>query len=320
MVRIEHILVPTDFSEPANYALSYGLALARQFHASLHVCHVVSNTTVLSYAFPESSLDLERKLFETAQEAIDRLVPDKLREFTKVTTEVRIGDIQDELIGSIDKEGADLVVIGTHGRRAFERWVIGSVAEKFLRRAPVPVLTVSHLDPAHQISAVESAPVRKILFATDLVDTDSRGLQYAIELAVAFRAELVVAHVMERPRWIYDGGLIMGYPELDRDKIKVSAENQLNTVLPSPLPEGLKASTVLDEGVPHERLLRIAEEHHADLIVMNMHSKSVMERALLGYTAERVIRSSTIPVLSVPRPGGEVTPRPVPAKLARVMI
>src|SRR5262249_4886765 len=146
MIQLKTILVPVDFSEASKKAVTYGLTLADQFDARLILAHIVPESSALMYAFPTDTTRIEKEQEDRARLEIQELVPAKYRGPHHVQTIVRTGTIEKELLAIVRGEGVDLVVMGTHGRRNFARWVLGSVTEHMMREVAVPLLTVSHVD------------------------------------------------------------------------------------------------------------------------------------------------------------------------------
>ena len=145
-----HILVPTDFSPPADAALSYTLQLARASGATLHILHVVPIPHVLDPLY-ERGLDPAASLKRIWQKARRRI-----KDATNIATNdekipVRIhfseGDAVTEVLEWAEKLQPDLIVMGTHGRQGTKRFFMGSVAEAILRRSVCPVLTLRGSNP-----------------------------------------------------------------------------------------------------------------------------------------------------------------------------
>lgn len=151
MIKIANVLVATDFGDASASALAYGREFARTFGARLHVLHVVE--TPMMWAGPEASgvdfLQLQRDLEATAQQQFDRLMTDEDRQQLRAATVIRTGRTAAVEIASHAKlAGIDIIIMGTHGRSAVPHMLMGSVAEKVVRIAPCPVLTVRH--PEHE--------------------------------------------------------------------------------------------------------------------------------------------------------------------------
>jgi nucleotide-binding universal stress UspA family protein len=147
MIKINSVLVATDFSDASETALHYGRELARTFGAALHVLHVVENPVMLTG--PEAGgVDFARLQAEfeaRAQTALNRIVTDEDRQQLKAVAAIRTSSSTAlEIAGYAKTEGIDIIVMGTHGRGVMAHLLMGSVAEKVVRIAPCPVLTVRH--------------------------------------------------------------------------------------------------------------------------------------------------------------------------------
>ena len=145
MIKLTNVLVATDFSDASEPALVYGREFARTFGAALHVLHVVENP--LLWAGPEAAgvdfARLQAELEASAQNTLSRIVTAEDREQLKAMAVVRTGNSPAlEIAGYAKAEGIDMILIGTHGRGVVRQLLMGSVAEKVVRIAPCPVLTV----------------------------------------------------------------------------------------------------------------------------------------------------------------------------------
>jgi nucleotide-binding universal stress UspA family protein len=144
MVVIKNILVATDFSEPSTVAMAYGRDLARTYAARLHVLHVVDDV-VLRYA-PEIGMvtpDPQLELEKVARGLLDKLITDDDRRTLDVVPVLERDINYAAAITRYAKANAiDLIITGTHGRGVVTHFLMGSVAERVVRTAPCPVLTV----------------------------------------------------------------------------------------------------------------------------------------------------------------------------------
>jgi nucleotide-binding universal stress UspA family protein len=141
-MKLEHILVAIDFAEPSERALDFGIELATHFDAALSVVHVVE---VPSYVYTETTYattDLIGSVELAARERFDQLIARAQQKLPRAQALLRRGTPWEEILGAAREKGADLIVVGTHGRRGVSHLLIGSVAEKVVRASPVPVLTV----------------------------------------------------------------------------------------------------------------------------------------------------------------------------------
>jgi len=156
MVNLKKILYPTDFSEYSLAALPYAVDLAGQNDAELFCLHVVempkeqylTGEYMVPLEVPHVSVD---KVLRTARSRLEKFVAENLHDIGKVTSRVLEGVPFIEIIRYAREQSIDLIVIGTHGHSALAAMLLGSVAEKVVRKAPCPVLTVR--DPRHKFEA-----------------------------------------------------------------------------------------------------------------------------------------------------------------------
>jgi nucleotide-binding universal stress UspA family protein len=155
MIALKHVLVATDFSVPSDVAVTYGRALARGFHARLSLLHVVDDvqaravTAALTETYVEDLGSVQSGLEAEAKERLSGLLSDEdRRELGARAFCVTSGAIADEIVRFGDASDADLLVLGTRGRRGLGHVFLGSVAERVVRLAACPVLTVRH--PEHE--------------------------------------------------------------------------------------------------------------------------------------------------------------------------
>lgn len=284
MIHIQNIMIPVDFSEPSKKAVDYGISLALEFEARLILAHITP---------------FDKRKYEEAKVHLLDLIPPLHRNGLVFETIVKGGDVKDGLIGTVLDKKVDLVVMGTHSRPYFERVLLGSVTERMLRKLPVPILTVGP----------DSGPAEfhRILYATDLSDGSEGGLRFAMRLARGLNAELKVIHVMQAAHQFFGGGEVAAYLPNYEDEMWKQTEERLNRLVALNSDGSVPTMTALATGTPYHMINRLAQEYGANLIVMNLQSKGRLERALLGSTAERVIRTAAVPVLSLPLPATYAT-------------
>jgi universal stress protein A len=139
----KNILVPVDFSESSEHALDYAVALAAKLDSTVHLLHVIG---IPSLGIPEIGLAYTATVIDDlVKDGEDTLVKlaDARRKLAKIgEVLLRTGDAREVILGACEEVGADLVIMGTHGRRGFTRALLGSVAESVVRTAPCPVLTI----------------------------------------------------------------------------------------------------------------------------------------------------------------------------------
>jgi nucleotide-binding universal stress UspA family protein len=147
MIRLQEILVPVDFSTASDSALNYAQALAETFHARLHVLHVLEDWVLyggLDPAPPEVRVELER----SSRENMAKMLSAEAVRALRAEMVLKVGSPFVEIVRYAKDQSIDLVVLGTHGHGPIAHMLMGSVAERVVRKAPCPVLTVRH--PEHE--------------------------------------------------------------------------------------------------------------------------------------------------------------------------
>jgi nucleotide-binding universal stress UspA family protein len=297
MVDIQRILCPTDFSTHARRSLDAAIVLARWYRAEITVLHVVPAGVVADRAAAESDPSLRDELCRFAEVATAEGIP------THVA--LRVGGPVDEILAEADERDAGLMVIGTHGRGGFERWVLGSVCDKLLRKAPCPVLSVPH-----RPETGERHPwvFRNILCAVDFSATSLKALDYAVSVTREADAHLTLVHVVE--------GLPDHEPRINlhfnvaeyRLYVLRDARERLGRLLPEEARGWCEAATSVAIGKAYREILRAARDMEADLIVIGVHGWGAMDPRLFGATAHHVIREAACPVLTIRSRSGHECP------------
>jgi nucleotide-binding universal stress UspA family protein len=292
MLNIERILCPTDFSDFSERAFDYGLSLARRYKAELYLLHVVRPVIIgyPEYAIPDSVNEFYGELREHAEE--------QLREFAKVHAEggvqamvaVEEGVATESILDFARENSVDMIVMGTHGRRGFQRLTLGSVTERVLRKAGCPVLAVRR--PAHDFvgpgSKGEPVQLHKILLCSDFSECSDRALRYALSLATEYKSELSLVHVLEH----------LPAPE-QREVENARVIHLLEGKVPAEARGCCKIKTAVRAGKPYEEIVKLAKEEQADLIVVGVRGRNVLDLALFGSTTHRVLQLGPCPVLAI---------------------
>lgn len=290
MVRFRKLLCPVDFFKSSKQAFDYAVKFAKNYEAVVHTLHVVAPVIPAAYGAPFSLQDLTADLEKESKRLLQKLQAEAAKSGVKVTTEVRFGDIDLEIRRVIDAQKADLVVMGTHGRRGFERLVMGSVTERMLRHCPVPLITIG---PGRK--GVAAPPViRRILVTTDFSEGTQDAMACALSIAQECQSRVTLLHVVHDLaadiRGKYSGPLLQGI------------EAELKKLVPDEVLDWCDVETRIEAGVPYEFIPKFLHSEKFDLLVMNIHGKNMLERVLLGSTAERTVRAAAeiCPVLLIP--------------------
>jgi nucleotide-binding universal stress UspA family protein len=148
MIALQNILVATDFSEPSDAALTYGRELASRFDATLHVLHVAQNIYISTFGaenYAAMAPSLQREIEDDARARLHKLLIDSDNSGPRTIPAIRTSSSPAyAIVDYATDHHIDLIVMGTHGRGALAHLVMGSVAERVVRLAPCPVLTVRH--------------------------------------------------------------------------------------------------------------------------------------------------------------------------------
>ncbi len=143
-MEIKKILYPTDFSEGSLNALPYAVDMAKNYGAKLYMLHVIYDIAIASgLHIPHISVDeMYKELSASAHKELEKFGWESRKPLKDVQYNIIRGIPYDEILNFADKENIDLIIIGTHGRKGLDRFIFGSTAEKVVRYASCPVLTV----------------------------------------------------------------------------------------------------------------------------------------------------------------------------------
>ena len=145
LINVKKILYPTDFSDPSAYALTYAAEMAKLFDAELELLHVMlDESQLVSFYLPQITVqNLSKDMEDGAKNKLEDFIKEaKVLEGVRYSYSMVKGIADEEIIKRAADTNADLIVIGTHGRTGFEHVLFGSTAEKVVRKAPCPVLSV----------------------------------------------------------------------------------------------------------------------------------------------------------------------------------
>jgi nucleotide-binding universal stress UspA family protein len=193
---------------------------------------------------------------------------------------------------------SDLIVMGTHGLGGFDRWMLGSVAEKVLRKASCPVLTVP--PPVHEPAGDALFILKRILCPLDFSEASLKALERALSLAKEADAELLLMHVIEglpdaREWQAPDNPSVVEYLRSSEN----DARERLRAVVPADATSWCRPQQILATGKPYAEILKVARERDVHLIVMGVHGRNVIDRLFFGSTTQHVVRAATCPVFTI---------------------
>jgi nucleotide-binding universal stress UspA family protein len=292
-VNIKKILVLVDFSPLSVLAVNCGVALARKLNAQLSLLHVVTPWIQHVYGLRSEAEKMEQARQAWAQDLLPTLVAPEDQDDLDVQFLVQIGEFEHVIEALVEKGEADLVVMGTHGRGLFARLLLGSAAQTILRKLRVPVMTVCHAPGPFQF--------QRILFATDFGFDSRKGFDFALDLADALHSTLIVVHVSDASHVLsLDVPDVSEVVEEGRKQAVEYARRTFHLYEEDGRKRNVPVECLVVEGKAAESLTRIADENDVDLMILGLRRKSLVERTLLGSTAEPLICAAHVPVLSVP--------------------
>jgi nucleotide-binding universal stress UspA family protein len=211
----------------------------------------------------------------------------------KVEIVVRKGKVVQEILAQAKADRSDLVVIGSHGRGGVERLVLGSVAEKVLRLATCPVLTVRS---GVKLARRSRSPFETILCPTDFSAAANAAVAYAKRFAQQADAKLLLMSAVE---WPFREALMAGAVARLQQQIESNASEALAHLLPRPASNGPRTEAIVTAGKASGAIIKVARARSVDLIVMGVSGRGALDVALLGSTTHHVVREGAWPVLTV---------------------
>lgn len=284
----EKILFPTDGSDGAAAAREHVLDIAETHDATLHVLYVADTNVHSATRVRGEVVDaLERQgeeiVAETASAAAARGVD--------TVTDVFQGGVPETILEYATEFGIDVVVMPTRGRTGLNRLLLGSVTERVIRSASVPVLSIN------PDAASQRYPYERVLVPTDGSETADRALDTGIDLANASDARLHVLSVVD----VTSLGVDV-YSEIHIDALEERAESVIENARTSASDAGVASveGTIEYGSAVHRAIRTYVRDHDVDVVVMGTHGRSGLDRWLLGSVTEKVVRTSPVPVLTIP--------------------
>ena len=293
MLEIKLIHCPIDFSEFSVRAYRHALSLAEHYRSKLVVQHVVE-----VWRHPSASFAVTASLYDEYCRSLRGSGTEQLQEFVRNHTHNEVqpelvvdeGMAPDSILSLAQAQKSDLIVMGTHGRRGFDRLMLGSATDRVMRRAPCPVMAVR--EPTHDSIAAGQERhylhhLDRILACTDFSEDSDLALTYAISAAAEYDAELTLLHVLEDVQ----------SPAKTEAAIAAATE-QLDKLIPPETRKTLKIKTVACIGKPYREIIRIAAEAQIDLVTMGVRGRGALDLAVFGSTTYRVVQLGPCPVLA----------------------
>ncbi|HYW46762.1 MAG TPA: universal stress protein [Bryobacteraceae bacterium] len=292
-IRIERILCPVDPSDVSAMAYRYAQSIAAHYHASLIVQKVIEYSQYVFASYTPSMpafVEFSESLVADGLAALHRFVDGSGGTIQPECIVQANFSAADAILSLAETRAISLIVMGTHGRRGFDRLMMGSVTERVLRHASCPVLAVRPAAPGSNYPGApdEPVPIRRILCCVDFSAHSRRALEYALSAADAYSADVTVLHVLDPVSQSADVA-----QETD------AAMANLAKLLP-PGSSSTKTHLEVRLGEAYREILDLGSEMQADLVVTGVRGRNSLDLAVFGSTTYRVIQLGPGPVLTVP--------------------
>jgi nucleotide-binding universal stress UspA family protein len=287
---VERILCPIDFSEISGNR--YAQSISGHYHAKLLVQHIVElwqHPSAVYSISPYMLEDFRRSLISDAEKELQQFV--KTAGGPQPECIVAESVAPDAILFLARERAISLIVLGTHGRRGFDRMMLGSVTERILRHASCPVLTIRRAatDSGKPDKADDPVPIRRILCCIDFSAHSQRASEYALLIAASYQTDVTFLHVLDPEPDSADVG---------KDTAAAMADFEKTITLAGLTPTRTHLEVRL--GKAYQEILKFASEAHSDLIVTGVRGRNAVDLAVFGSTTYRVIQLGNVPVLTVP--------------------
>lgn len=298
MPTLRAILCPVDFSDHARRAVGWAVALASRYGSRLIVLTAVE-PLLAEAARVRLNLDLvTTETHPALREFVRSIVPEAAPWAPAITFDVRVGDPATTILEAASREAADLVAMGTQGLGGLRKLLLGSTAERVLRRTHTPVLAVPPL-ATEEIALEASGPrfeLGSILVATDFSEASVAAVEWAGGWAQDLQVPLVVAHAVEPTLVPAQWRSIAN----ESDEARMADARSNLERLSARFGGAVKCQPVVWLGSPADAIVSIAEERRAGVIVMGLTGAHGPAAARPGSIAYRVLSHARVPVLVVP--------------------
>ena len=291
------MLIPLDSSKTAEQVLPFARILAAKLKLPVELMDVIDISAMSAYIASDKARYLDTFIAEgerVSREYLDEIAARLAG--VKVSCSVIRGKPADAIIEHAGAEKGTLIAMATHGRSGFDRWMLGSVAEKVLRGSHNPLFLVR----VHAEGMTDGAAmIKSIVVPLDGSELAESVLPTAMEIAKTLDLEVVLCRAYELAASVYQGNedYLPNYDEMLR-QVKAEAESYLAEKAAALNAAGLsRVSVVALAGSGAEEIVRYAQTHRDALVVMCTHGRSGISRWVLGSVTERVVRHSDVPVL-----------------------
>ncbi len=300
---LSKILLATDGSTSAKPAEEVACVLANAFEAAVDVVTVLEFEPWRDLEYQVNQLYLEDRRREI-REQLSVVAREAEARGVVVARHEPVGVPSQEIVALAANRHSDLVVLGTHGRSGLDHVLIGSTAERVLRTAPCPVMTVKGSTAVKRSGASADQPegawnCARILVPMDFSDCSLEAVEYAMRLGERFGSAITLLHVVEPVAYGLDFTLSHA---LTGTALRVEIGRSMETLAEAFERRGLGVRQEVVPGVPADVIPRVAQERNSDTIVMGTHGRRGWSHVRFGSVTEAVVRQARCPVFAVRSP------------------
>ena len=283
VVSLPKIIVATDFSPASKRLVTYAALIARRYKSKLYFTHVIPSDAYKSVP-PEVMTEALKQTQERARQEMASLQRLDCLKDIQFETLIQEGEVAPVLLRMAIEHEISLVVLGTRGHSGLDRLLHGSVAEKVFRMASCPVLIVPPSDTTEAVRV----PIRTILYPTNFSEESLRAAPYALSLAKRHRARLILLNVLEESEI---------KSRDDMTLLSVPVEKRLRELITEKEAPSRGVLAFVEFGPVEQRVLRVAWENHAGIIVLGIAAAGPASAHLEEGITYRIVREAPCPVL-----------------------
>ncbi|GAB4237774.1 MAG: universal stress protein [Ekhidna sp.] len=274
---MKQILVPYDFSDAAENALDFACQIADKSEGDILLLNVIEHPTADSFKTmgiqsedPMEQLYI-KKMYETVSAKLKEVVAKAKYSDDKISTKIQLGNAFNTVIDQITEENVDLLVVGTEGAEGLSEFFVGSNAERIVRKAKCPVISVS--------DKFELEPIEKIVFASDFMNTDEKFIDKVKSMQSVFEAQLNIVKINT------PASFTSTRHDLKQMNEFVEKHNIENYTI-----------EIYNYKNEEDGIVMYAEDVKADMIAIGTHQRKGIGHFLAGSIAEDVVNHAKVPV------------------------
>ncbi|HUY81141.1 MAG TPA: universal stress protein [Acidobacteriaceae bacterium] len=279
VTSLDRILVPTDFSDVSQQALEYAKSIAKRYDSRLFLVHVTEPSNLITP--PEAVWIDQQGIQERLEQRLEQAGAGLRSEGYWAEAFSITGAIRKELLTFINENKVDIIVLGTHSKAGFERFLLGSDAETILRKVTCPVVLVG---PKVTRTPGQTWNPRNILCATTLDPQSAWIAAYAYQFARLYRADFTLLNIEDPSQPAADWAAF---------------ENSFMDSLPGTAFLRRTLRTLVSDCAPGRAIVDVAEERNADLIVMGAHPAPARVTHFAAGTVPQVAAEAICPVMTL---------------------